>query len=95
MTAYLAARLSVKDPEAMAEYSKNADPLIAEFGGKLLFKGGMDDVLSGEMAQPNLAVFEFPDKAAIDTFFNSASYQALTAIREKGAEMILSAHEGK
>jgi len=94
MTAYLAARLSVKDPEALAEYSKSAAPIIAEFNGKLLFKGGPDDILVGESAQPNIALFAFPDKAAIHAFFNSPGYQALTAIRTKGADMVLSAHEG-
>ncbi len=94
MTAYFAARLNVKDPEAMAEYSKNAAPIIAEHGGKLLFKGGADDILAGTMTQPNLVLFAFPDKAAIHAFLNSQRDQALTAMREKGADMILSAHEG-
>jgi uncharacterized protein (DUF1330 family) len=93
MTAYFAARFTVKDPEAIAEYSKAAGPIIAEHGGKLLFKGGADATLSGETAQPNIAMFAFPDKEAITTFFNSPDYQALTALREKGADMILSAHE--
>lgn len=93
MPAYLAARMNVKNPERLTEYSKSAAPIIAQHGGRLLFKGGADDNLVGEMSMPNLAVFEFPDKASIDTFFNSDEYQALTALRNQGADMVLSAHE--
>ena len=41
-----------------------------------------------------LAVFEFAEKAQIEAFFASDEYKALTALREKGADMVLSAHEG-
>lgn len=94
MTAYFAARFTVKDPDALAEYSKSAAPIIAEHGGKLLFKGGAESTLSGETQQPNIAMFAFPSKEAITTFFNSSEYQALSSIRAKGADMILSVHEG-
>ena len=94
MTAYFTARFTVKDPEALAEYSKAAAPIIAEHGGKLLFKGGADGALSGETAQPNIAMFAFPSTEAITTFFNSPDYQALSSLRAKGADMFLSAHEG-
>ena len=93
MTAYFVARLSVKDPEAMAEYSKSAGPLIAAHGGKVLFRGDASDNLVGEMNMPNIVVFAFPTKGKITEFFNSAEYQALTDMREAGAEMVLSAHD--
>lgn len=94
MTAYFTARFTIKDPEALSEYSKTAAPIIAEHGGKLLFKGGADGVLTGETTKPNIAIFAFPDKNKITEFFNSPKYQALASLREKGADMVLSAHEG-
>ncbi len=93
MSAYFTARLKVKDSDALSEYSKAAAPIIAKFGGKLLFKGGADDVLIGDMPLLNIAVFEFPDEAAVQTFFHSPEYQSLTSMREKGAEMVLSVHK--
>jgi len=94
MPAYFAARLSVKDPDALAEYSRKAAPIISKFNGKLLFKGGAADNLVGQLEAPNIAVFEFAEKAQIEAFFASDEYKALTALREKGADMVLSAHEG-
>lgn len=94
MAAYLAARLRVKNPDALASYSKRAATIVGKFGGKLLFKGGADDILIGAIDLPNLAVFEFPDQDAITAFYNSDAYQALAAIREEGADMVLSSHAG-
>jgi len=45
------------------------------------------------MNMPNIVVFAFPTKGKINEFFNSAEYQALTDMREAGAEMVLSAHD--
>ncbi|WP_419904986.1 DUF1330 domain-containing protein [Kiloniella sp.] len=91
MSAYLVAHFAVKDPTRMAAYSQAAGPVIASFGGKLLFKGGVDGVLTGTDALPGTAVFQFPDQDKLNEFYNSSEYQALTSAREAGAEMVLSA----
>ncbi len=93
MAAYLTARLRVKNPEALAAYSKAAAPIIGKFGGTLLFKGGAEDVLLGDIELPNIAVFEFPDEGAVQEFFHSADYQALASLRDEGAQMVLAAHK--
>lgn len=92
MSAYLVARFEVKDPDALGDYSQHAAPIIKAHGGALLFKGGSEGNLTGSDPLPKIAVFEFPDRAALDAFYASAEYQALTTQREKGAEMVLSAH---
>ncbi len=93
MSAYLVARFSVRDSDALATYSQSAGPLVAEHGGKLLFKGNADHFLNGDDPRPGIAVFEFPSKQQLDTFYKSDAYTALKEIREKGADMILSAHD--
>ncbi len=92
MTAYFAARFAVKDANLLADYSKQAAPIIASFGGKLLFKGGADTILTGDTQMPGIAVFEFPSQAKLDEFYNSPAYVALKPAREAGADMILSGH---
>ena len=93
MTAYFTARLRVKNPDVLADYSKAAAPIIARFGGKLLFKGVVDDVLFGETPQPILVVFEFPDEGTVQKFYHSAEYQEIASIRNEGAEMVLAIHK--
>ena len=92
MSAYLVARFAVKDADALAAYSKKAGPVIASFGGELLFKGGADMILTGEDPLPGIAVFRFENPDKLDTFYTSAAYRALKSAREAGAEMVLSAH---
>ncbi|MCC3861479.1 DUF1330 domain-containing protein [Pseudemcibacter aquimaris] len=93
MTAYFVARFKIKDAGALASYSQEAGPIIKSFGGELLFKGGADQILTGEITLPNIAVFQFPDQSQLDAFYNSDDYKALKIAREKGAEMVLSAHQ--
>lgn len=92
MSAYFAARFSVKDANLLAEYSKQAAPIIASFGGELLFKGGADTILTGETAMPGIAVFKFPSAEKLGEFYNSEAYKALKSAREAGADMVLSSH---
>lgn len=91
MSAYLVARFAVKDPAKLAAYSQAAAPVIASFGGELLFKGGADGVLTGTDGLPGTAVFRFPSHDKLKAFYNSSEYQALTSAREAGADMVLSA----
>ncbi len=92
MPAYFVARFIIKDAAALAAYSKKAGPIIASFGGELLFKGGAEQILTGEMSLPNIAVFQFPDQKKLDAFYASDAYRALKSAREAGADMVLSAH---
>ena len=92
MSAYLVARFAIIDADALAAYSKKAGPIIASFGGELLFKGGADMILTGKDPLPGIAVFKFPNPEKLDEFYKSDAYQALKPAREAGAEMVLSAH---
>ena len=92
MSAYFVARFAIKDPTLLAAYSSKAAPIIKSFGGELLFKGGADQILTGESSFPGIAVFRFPDHNKLDAFYTSDAYQALKSAREAGAEMVLSAH---
>jgi len=92
MSTYFVARFAIKDTVSLGEYSKEAAPIIASFGGELLFKGGAKQILTGQDPLPSIAVFQFADQAKLDAFYSSDAYKALKPAREAGAEMVLSAH---
>ncbi len=92
MPAYFVARFAIKDAVSLGAYSKEAAPIIASFGGELLFKGGADQILTGQDPLPSIAVFRFADQMKLDAFYASDAYQALKPAREAGAKMVLSAH---
>ena len=92
MPAYLVARFTVKNSGILGAYSKAAAPIIASFGGELLFKCDTAETLTGESQYSGIAVFRFPDKNTLNDFYHSDAYQALTDKRREGADMILSNH---
>jgi len=92
MTAYLVAQFTVKSPDALASYSKKAAPVIASFGGELVFKSTAGAPLDGENPHQGIAVFRFPNKESQDGFHASDSYQALLEERGDGADMIMTGY---
>ena len=92
MSAYFVARFTVKDGGALGAYSKAAAPIIASFGGELLFKCDAAEALAGEPPHSGIAVFQFPDQNTLNEFYHSDAYQALTETRQAGADMVLSGH---
>jgi hypothetical protein len=45
--AYVIGHLTVKDPEKWAEYRRKVPATLAEWGGELVFRGKIFEVLSG------------------------------------------------
>jgi uncharacterized protein (DUF1330 family) len=85
MAAYLIAFIDVKDPEQYAGYTKHTPRVIAEFGGRMLVRGGNPATLEGTSPGPRCIVAEFADRAAIETFYRSPQYQALIPLRQAAA----------
>jgi len=94
MSAYFVAQFTVKNPDALASYSKKAAPVITSFGGELLFKSLSGEALDGENPHHGIAVFHFPDKQALESFHASESYQALIGERQTGADMVTTGYVG-
>ncbi len=92
MTAYFVAQLTVKDPETLASYSKKAGPVIASFGGELLFKGTAGEALDGGNPHEGIAVFRFPSTEALRDCHASDAYQTLVEERKTGADMIITGY---
>ena len=65
----------------MAQYAKDAAPIVEEFGGRRL-GGGVPDIIEGNWPWGNAFVFEFPSRAVALAFWNSDAYRALIAFRE-------------
>ena len=87
---YVVARLTVTDPDAFAEYVKDATAAIRQYGGRPLARGGAYEALEGE-ARPRNVVIEFDSVEQARTYYNSPEYQAAKAKREGAcvAEFVL------
>jgi len=82
--AYLIAEHIITDAAKFEQYRTAAAPMIARHGGRYLTKGGSHALPEGGHWHPQrVVIIEFPDKAALDRWYNSAEYQPLIALRKQ------------
>src|ERR1700710_620206 len=81
MPAYLIANIDITDAAAFEEYRTRVPVVVEQFGGKYLIRGSQPSVREGELFFTRLTVLEFPSMDALHTFYDSAEYAPLLAIR--------------
>ena len=80
------------DATAFDEYRGQVGATIAQYGGRILARGGVDHVFWNETPAeaPTLYVdIEFPDRETAQRWANSPEYQALLAVRRQAMELLL------
>jgi len=82
MAAYVIADVTVKNPDAYAEYRKQVLPTITKHGGQFLVRGGAHETLEGDWRPGRLVVIEFPDTAAAKAWYRSKEYAPLVKLRQ-------------
>ena len=50
-----------------------------------MLRAKVEKVILGPIPHQVIALFEFPDSAAIDSWYNSAEYKALISLRDEDA----------
>lgn len=89
MPAYAIFNITVNDPERYADYAKHTPRIIAQYGGRMLVRGGDPEVLEGSLAGQRMVVLEFADRAAIKRFMASPEYQDIIGIRWEAGTTVL------
>lgn len=87
MSAFVIAQVTVKDPERFQQYAAAVPATVAPFGGELLLRGAVAEVLAGEFHHQTSGVLTFPDRDSAVRWYNSPDYQALIENREAAADM--------
>jgi uncharacterized protein (DUF1330 family) len=75
---------SVTNPAQFGQYTAVAGPTIASYGGRVLARGEVFEVVEGEIARRPYFI-EFPSYAAARACFHSAAYQDAIALRKDAA----------
>ena len=94
MPTYFIADVHVTDEKTYDDYKRQVGPQIAKFGGRFLVRGGNPVALEGNWRPERVVVVEFPNKEALTTWYNSAEYAPLIALRQSAADNNLIAVEG-
>ena len=74
---YMIVNLEVHDPDMFAEYAAKVPPIIEQYGGRYLVRGGTQEVIEGDTPRPRSVVLEFPSVEQAKTWYNSPEYQAI------------------
>ena len=86
MAGYLIANIDVTNPAGFDEYRKKVSPIIAQYGGRYIVRGGETRMLEGNLPLKRFIVLEFPTLAAAQKFYDSPEYKPLMGIREASAK---------
>ena len=84
MPAYWMARSRIIDPEAYKKYTDRVPAIIAEFGGKVLARGGRFQIMEGPEHFQRFVVIEFPTFEDAVACQQSDAYQEAAAFRRNG-----------
>lgn len=85
MAAYLIGNLEITDPSGFAEYARQVPAVIAQYGGRYVVRGGPAELIEGDGPLHRQVVLEFPDMAALRTWYASPEYAPLLALRQRTA----------
>ena len=94
MTAYLVARAHLTDMGKFQNYADNVPAVMKKYGGKPIARDPEKVTLEGDELPGLVALFEFPDRDAIEAFYNDPVYQELKESRKDAGSLHLVAVNG-
>lgn len=94
MAAYLIVKTDVTDPERFEKYREAAPPVIEQYGGRYLVRGGATEALEGNPDEARMVVLEFDSVEAAKAFWNSPEYGEAKKLRQGAANFDVLLVEG-
>ena len=94
MRAFIVGTIRVTDAGVWQGYVERVGATFAPHGGRVLLRGVKAAELAGSGHGERVVVAEFPDVESLQRWHDSPEYQALIALREAGAEVVLTAYHG-
>jgi uncharacterized protein (DUF1330 family) len=94
MAAYLIVDLDVEDLSALAEYRRQAAPLVVKYGGRALIRLGVGEVLDGDWRPKRMMCLEFATMTALKRWWTSEEYEPLKPLRQRVSKANVIAVEG-
>ncbi len=86
MTVYAIATLNIHDRDRYAAYEDNFMEIFTNYDGSLLAVDENPSTLEGVWDFTRTVLISFPDRAALDTWYQSDAYQQILAHRLAASE---------
>jgi uncharacterized protein (DUF1330 family) len=93
MSAYLIGQISVQDSQLWQEYVAGVAESLAPFDATIVFRGKRSSVLAGNNERDLVVVIEFSDRVSLENWFHSEKYQALIALRDRAADVVITTYD--
>ena len=93
MSTFYLLQISIKDAAKLKEYTDAAPATVLSFGGELVFRGKVSDVVSGQPEHISAVVLKFPDQASAKAWYASKDYQDLIEIRDAAADVVVTRYD--
>lgn len=95
MAAYLVVDTLLDNPELYEQYKLKAKPLLEQYGGEYLARGGALTLKESALWSPTrLVLVKFPDVATANRFYESPEYQEILKISQQSARRTVVIVEG-
>ena len=88
MAAYWVARARIDDPVAYKKYTDRVPAILAQYGGKVLARGGRYQINEGPHDFHRFVVIEFATLEQGVKCFESPEYQEAAAFRRNGGGVV-------
>ena len=92
--AYIVGEVTVHNPEGYRHYAQKVPGTIAQYGGHYVIRGGTSTQLEGQAQGARRVVIEFPNRAAAESWYHGAEYQAILPLRQAHSEGHLALVDG-
>jgi uncharacterized protein (DUF1330 family) len=91
MAAYIVVEVDVRDKERYEDYKRLVPPTLAQYGGRLIVRGGAAETLEGDWSPGRVVIVEFPSAEQARAWWGSDEYAPAKELRQATArtQMIL------
>lgn len=87
MTAFVLVDIAVTDPELYEEVKQRTPPIVAQYGGRYLARGGETLVLYGDWKPERLVLLSFDSLEQAKTWESSPEYAVVKQLRDRCARV--------
>ena len=94
MAAYIIAEVEVLDAERYEDYKPLVPPTLAEYGGRIIVRGGAAEALEGEWSPRRVVILEFPSVEKAREWWGSDAYAPAKELRQATSHSRLILVEG-
>ena len=91
---YVIAQISVTDPDAYPAYVAKVLPVVEQYGGEFLVRGGRSESYEGTPPGERTVVIRFPSYKAAQDWYHSAEYAPIKAMRMAASTSVQTIAEG-